>query len=154
MISATSGRRHALSDLYFPSLVDLKQFTSDTFQIPVDDILLLLPYGIILKKSRWDSKMLHDDITTIYVFDRGLFNKEVKLPPSFQLFKPLPSPLTDSNIDKNAIFRNLGWLKALQVDVQSFQDVISDTKNEITSLLECGKVILEYLKVYCYEVES
>ncbi|QEU61720.1 Atg11 [Kluyveromyces lactis] len=157
LICATSGVSHELSDVYFPSFIDLKQFASDTFQIPLDDILLLLPYGMILKKAGWDSRKLQQEgLEEIYVFDRGIFNEEIEFSPKprFQLFKPLPSPMSDSlQLDKNVILRNLGWLKALQSDVEFFQDVIKETYQDVQRLLECGTVMLEYLKNYCHEVE-
>ncbi|CDO92562.1 unnamed protein product [Kluyveromyces dobzhanskii CBS 2104] len=157
LISASSGISHQLSDLYFPSFFDLKQFASETFQIPTDDVLLLLPYGIILKKAGWDSKKIQaEGLEAIYVFDRGIFNDEIEfLPkPRFQLFKPLPSPMRESSqLDKNVILRNLGWLKALQSDVQFFQEVVVETNLDIQRCLACGTVMLEYLRNYCHEVE-
>lgn len=154
LISATLGTSHQLSNLYFRTLADLKQFIGDTFKISVEDILLLLPCGIILKKARWDLEAVHNDITKIYVFDRGVFTEDITFSPRFELFRPLPSPMSDSNLDKNVVIRNLGWLKALQSDVILFQSVFHETNQEISRLLDCGKVILDYLKVYCLDVES
>ncbi|KAG0679803.1 oligomeric, coiled-coil, peripheral membrane protein [Kluyveromyces marxianus] len=158
LISASNGASFQLSDLYFPSFLDLKQFVGETFHISVDDILLLLSYGIILKRSKWDStKIRSEGLKSIYVFDRKLFNEDIELAieERFRLFKPLDSPMSDlSEVDRNIVLRNMGWLKALQSDVEFFQLSIEQTRKEVQNMLDCGVVMLEYLKNYCHEVET
>ena len=158
LISASNGASFQLSDLYFPSFLDLKQFVGETFHISVDDILLLLSYGIILKRSQWDStKIRSEGLKSIYVFDRKLFNEDIELAVEerFRLFKPLDSPMSDlSEVDRNIVLRNMGWLKALQSDVEFFQLSIEQTRKEVQNMLDCGVVMLEYLKNYCHEVET
>ena len=40
LISASNGASFQLSDLYFPSFLDLKQFVGETFHISVDGIVM------------------------------------------------------------------------------------------------------------------
>ncbi|CCE61452.1 hypothetical protein TPHA_0A03760 [Tetrapisispora phaffii CBS 4417] len=86
-----------------------------------------------------------------------------------QLVKPMLSPLVDLNLnyfyneDSNdskhqrivsIIATNLGWLSALEIDINYYQRLIEDNLSGIQNILESLKVSQQYLQIYCYDVET
>lgn len=79
------------------------------------------------------------------------------------MIKPMPSPLEDADVDlsrlnyhsvTSLLTTNLGWLSALEIDVHYFKSLIPDIIAHIKRIFDGLTVCSQYLKLYCFDVES
>ncbi|QHS76774.1 autophagy protein ATG11 [Saccharomyces paradoxus] len=79
------------------------------------------------------------------------------------MIKPMPSPLEDADVDlprlsyhtvTSLLTTNLGWLSALEIDVHYFKSLIPDIIAQIMRIFDSLTVCSQYLKLYCFDVES
>lgn len=76
------------------------------------------------------------------------------------LLRPIPSPL-DENVE-NITYRrivgllttNLGWLSALEIDVNFFKSISTKIFEELANLRMCMVTCEQYLGLYCYDIEK
>ncbi|KAL3234948.1 Autophagy-related protein 11 [Nakaseomyces bracarensis] len=77
-----------------------------------------------------------------------------------ELLRPIPSPLDDmlENITYRRIVglltTNLGWLSALEIDVNFFKSVATMIQEELKNLGLCIVTCEQYLGLYCYDIEK
>lgn len=77
------------------------------------------------------------------------------------LIRPIPSPLEDLKIADGISHRtavsmlttNLGWLSALEIDVNYYSSISDKCKEDTQSLARCLGTCEQYLGLYCYDVE-
>ncbi|QID88471.1 oligomeric, coiled-coil, peripheral membrane protein [Saccharomyces pastorianus] len=79
------------------------------------------------------------------------------------MIKPMPSPLEDADVTvprldyhtvTSLLTTNLGWLSALEIDVHYFRSLIPDIIAQITHIFNSLTVCSQYLKLYCFDVET
>lgn len=87
LINAITGEKITTNVKYFMSLDDFREFISQKWNIPHEQLLILLPFGNKLKNSAFKESVRSSTLseTEFYVYDRRLFsimNEPTEGPPS------------------------------------------------------------------------
>ena len=220
LINCVKGCSVKVDLSFYADMSSLKSFISMKWHIPVQEILIITPYGAKLKDEDFHNKKSMELLSHLYVFHRKIFssikrpvpmstettNASIKddlgklpfgysqentklsdtqpaqkvdklyadiddtqisklldqIDPLPTMPKPMASPFQDYASEstsrqaqlKSILQTNLGWLKALKIDVTFYFDQITqfiDSQNHYTQSIE---VIVSYLQFYCEQIHS
>lgn len=172
VFNAHSGESIKINRYYFVTLEELKRFCSSQFDIPLNQLFLISPFGIKIKRTT-----SLEETAEIYVFDKNLFttDKSEEFIKSYlaskysethdNLIQPITSPLLDVNLDKIASSRNsrqmisllttnLGWVAAIESDSVFFYKKIVAMADKIRILFKALNVATQYIDGFCTDVKK
>ncbi|KAL6942145.1 hypothetical protein ACO0QE_003311 [Hanseniaspora vineae] len=218
LINCIKGCSVKLHLSLYGDMGSLKSFISMKWHIPIQDILIITPYGTKLKDEDFHSEKSMELLNHLYVFHRKIFSnikrpvpmsteisdtspkgdlrklstgdlqednelsaseqRKNNLQPSMddaQISKlldqidPLPtmpklmaSPFQDYASEstsrqaqlKSILQTNVGWLKALKIDVTFYFDQLTQFTESQSYYIQSIEVIVNYLQFYCKQVHS
>lgn len=168
-----SGDSFRVNRHYFVALDEIKKFCSKQFNIPIQQIFLISPFGLKLKIT------FLEQLDEVYVFDRNLFsvyNDEQVIRRYIRgkysmdslkenLVQPIHSPLEDIDLiritqSRNArqliglLTTNLGWVSAIQSDTRLFVKRSKEVAAKTLILLKALKVAGQYIEGYCGDIKK
>ncbi|KAH3662504.1 hypothetical protein OGAPHI_005756 [Ogataea philodendri] len=144
--NSLTGDKSVASAYQFSNLEALKQFISSSFNIAVENLFLLTPFGIKLKFSM----VVHEEIAEIYVFDRRYFNvnniessdnlsglkdlvQELNQTNLINMIKPLSSPILSDElaifVEKlSLVLENTRNIKAVDINLNNLRLLLNSLK--------------------------
>lgn len=172
VFNAHSGEGIKINRYYFVTLEELKRFCSNQFNIPINQVFLISPFGIKLKRTT-----SLEETNEIYIFDKNLFSDSLSddfikqyLSSHYNatfdnLIQPINSPLLDVNLDKIAATKNsrqmvsllttnLGWTAAIESDSSLFHKKVIELGEKIRVLFKALRVATQYIDSYCLDVKK
>lgn len=172
VFNAHSGESIKINRYYFVTLEELKRFCSNQFNIPINQVFLISPFGIKLKRTT-----SLEETNEIYIFDKNLFSDSLSddfiksyLSSHYNaifdnLIQPINSPLLDVDLDKIAAAKNsrqmvgllttnLGWVAAIESDSSLFHKKVVELGAKIRVLFKALRVATQYIDSYCLDVKK